>query len=361
MSGQVLAKQAAHVQDWLMFNKLERDEILNDAQTALAARGIVIKVSGLGDDPTITLKAGNCGTKKYELQVVGRMTPGAARVLTPSAKGDLLVLAPHVTEASAEIFDRTGVDYLDRAGNALLRWERMLVDVRGRRRMDLPNSPASQSRLFSASGVRVIFALLSWPSLVNRPLREIAHVAKTSLGTAQATISGLKNAGYIFAPGSGEHSLIRTRELLDRWVEAYSIRLEPKLGKGYFASTLPDWWMGADFNPGDFGVQVGGEAAAWMMDGFLKPTTCTLYSDDLPLDLIKARRLHRVDPHDPMAVAMRQKFWRDPDFPGISLDSPVVPAPLIYADLLVSGEPRQREAAAKLRKEHDELRRLDRS
>jgi hypothetical protein len=53
-------------------------------------------------------------------------------------------------------------------------------------------------------------------------------------------------------------------------------------------------------------------------------------------------------------VHLRQRFWRASDEA-----SWVVPSTLIYADLLASGDPRQREHADRIRATDDRLTRLD--
>lgn len=65
----------------------------------------------------------------------------------------------------------------------------------------------------------------------------------------------------------------------------------------------------------------------------------------------------RRDTGPDATVELRQRFW---DVPALS-EAATVPAPLIYADLLADGDPRLVEAAAELRKNDDDLRRLDES
>jgi hypothetical protein len=75
----------------------------------------------------------------------------------------------------------------------------------------------------------------------------------------------------------------------------------------------------------------------------------------VPSRLAVAHRFRKAD--GPGDVEIRQRFWH---LPADGSDI-LVPAPLVYADLIASGEPRQLEAAAHLREHDAHLRRLDRS
>jgi len=71
------------------------------------------------------------------------------------------------------------------------------------RQPDAAEARLSLSRLFKASGLKVVFALLSRPRLVNAPLREIASDSGVSLGTMAGIIEELKKRLYLVEDNHG--------------------------------------------------------------------------------------------------------------------------------------------------------------
>lgn len=307
-----------------------------------------------GAAPTATVDAGERGRRTYALRVREHLTPAVATAIDAPAGTALLVVAPHIGDAAASVLRDRGIDFVDEAGNAHLAWPRLVIDVRGRRRpIRAPRRRSTAaSRAFTRSGAQVVFVLLSWPSRTGRPLRDIARASGVSLGTAQIVIEELTTAGYL-VDGPRGRTLSRGGELLTRWVDAYALWLSPRLHLAAFAVTDPLWWDGADVELDDAGAQLGGELAASLLAPGLRPTAATLYADEVPADLV-AR--HRMTPDEQEGtVVVRRRFWQMSDDV-----SPLVPTPLVYADLVASGDPRQREQADRLRRHNERLTRLDR-
>jgi hypothetical protein len=199
----------------------------------------------------------------------------------------------------------------------------------------------------------VVFALLSWPGMVARPVREIASASGTAVGTVHAVMRALTDAGYVYESDAGP-GLNRAGELLDRWAEAYAVRLARKLELGAFAIADPERLSGLETSLLGGGALVGGELAGSRIDANLRPTTATFYLDETPGELIARFRLRRDDAGG--KIHFRRRFWKQQS-PGADL----VPSPLVYADLVSSGDPRQREHAERIRRVDDRLVELDRS
>lgn len=307
-------------------------------------------------DMLATLDAGARGAQRYRVVVkAGRVDgPHATAMALPSQR-PLLLVADHVLDPAADALAARGVEFVDAAGNVRLSWEGLSVDVRGRRRqvVERPRSDPTASRAFTRAGVKVLFALLSWPDLAARPVREIAAVSGVALGTVHAVMGALRDGGYLYE-ARGRSGLNRAGELLDRWAEAYTVGLARGLDLGSFS--VADWGRPGDLETSIVGAGglIGGELAGARIDGTLRPTTATFYVDEVPGDVVARFRLRR----DPAAgtVSFRRRFWSRRE-PGTSL----VPAPLVYADLLSSGDPRQREHAERIRRVDDRLVQLDRT
>ena len=347
-----------------MFTLDERDHRLNtlvdSVQTVLAGLGITVtpeqsSVSDGSGDLDLVLDAGERGQKRYAVVAKrGRLDHHLATAMVLPPTRPLLVIAPHVPDSVAEILHARGVDHVDAAGNVRIAWEGMLLDVRGRRprATSRPRNAAAASRAFTRSGAMVVFGLLSWPEISTRPVRDIAAVSGAAVGTVHKVLSELSAGGYLYESSQGRR-LNRGGELLDRWAEAYAVNLARKLAIASFA--LPDLTSlpaveGALLEQG---AQLGGELAASRIDPHLRPATATFYVDDVPADVLARFRMRRDD--DAGAIQFRHRFWKRHDH------SPLVPSPLVYADLVSSGDPRQREHAGRIRRTDDRLVELDRT
>ena len=329
------------------------------AVRAMQSHGIVVRAIGRsatarrggGGDLAVSVAG---ASRTYAVEMRDRVTPAVAAALDTAGDQPVLVVAPYIGDGAADVLRARGLDYVDTAGNAHLVGDGTLIDVRGRRRVAAPRRRSlAASRAFTRSGAQTVFVLLSWPELAARPLREIARVSGVSLGTAQIVIDELTSAGYLRGGPDGR-TLARGGELLGRWAESYALWLAPTVLLATFAVDDPRWWEGAEAELADAGVQLGGEPAASLLGVRLRPTTTTLYADAIPAGLIARHRMRRDEEHG--TVAVRRRFWNLSD--GVAR---LVPAPLVFGDLVASGDPRQREHADRLRAHDDRLRGLDQS
>ena len=349
-----------------MFTRDEHEQevnaLLDRVTDVLASWGIEMSRSraagpaGATVDMEVTLDAGLRGIRRYPTVIKrGRLDRARATAMALPSDRPLLVLAPHVPDAAADVLSERDAQFVDGAGNVRLAWEGMSLDVRGHRPRTAatPRKDRSASRAFTRSGAQVLFTLLSWPGMAARPVREIAAASATAVGTVHAVMAALAGAGYVYESDGGA-GLNRAGELLDRWAEAYAVSLARKLDLGSFAladaGRLPELEEAAL----GLGLLLGGELAGARIDPHLRSTTATFYVEDVPAELVARFRMRRDDADG--TVHFRRKFWPRGD-PGAVL----VPSPLVYADLVSSGDPRQREHAERIRRIDDRLVELDRS
>jgi hypothetical protein len=264
----------------------------------------------------------------------------------------LLVLGAKITPRNADRFRDLGINFIDANGNAYFEFGNVLVDVRGRSGDPLATQHQAKpmmANLFSPKRAQVIFALICWPDILNAKLREIAHVAGVSVGFAQRTLADLEIANYIETVSSerGGRRLNDLDALIDGWVASFrgtlgSLEKTRSFRGDFDAHLLPN--EGPD-------VYISGEAAADWIRGH---KTWTLYCNEIPREAASAGRW--VARANEPNIFVRPIFWNEP--PSLDLKPRVRPAPplLIYADLVTSGDSRQREAADHLRSEHADLR-----
>lgn len=249
-------------------------------------------------------------------------------------RGPALVFSNSVSPRTADALRRAGVQYLDTAGNAWIKFGDVLIDVRGRPRpKDVAPAPAT-GNLFSTARAQVIFALLAWPELWQAPLRELARTADVSVGQAHNARQLLSEAGYREGPRPAGHP-----DLLNLWAAAYPTGLAAKLTRATYNGRIQQVRPASEQDP----LYISGESA--VKD--LRPATLTLYARREDPFLPVANRWRSDGPAN---IEVRRAFWRAPDGdrPGVQL----APWPLVYADLAASDDPRVRQAAQDWRQSH---------
>ncbi|GAA2057112.1 type IV toxin-antitoxin system AbiEi family antitoxin [Leifsonia soli] len=275
---------------------------------------------------------------------IPRVTPGTvARV---AGYRHPLVLAHRIGTAAMESLRQAGISFIDRAGNAHIEMDGLLIDVRGRRQQS--PSPVGGgvkgANLFSVKRSQVVMALLAWPWLAKAPIRALAEAAGVSVGQAYETTAVLADYGYLDLES---RRILRGRLLLDSWAAAYPTALgAPSRFAGFHGD------LRRPLEPVDL-VYVSGESAA--TDRLRGIQSLTAYATGDRTRLALANRWVATGDRN---VHVGRVFWRNPEGEPPSLRVLPAPAPLIYADLLASGDPRQREVALEIREAADGLRQL---
>lgn len=251
-----------------------------------------------------------------------------------------LLVAPYITPEMARQCREADLQFIDTAGNAYLKAPGLHVLVIGQKRDTTDQLPATQ-RANTTTAMRVIFALLCKPELLNATYREMKDAAGVALGTVGWVFADLNTRGHLLGDGrEGNRRFVDAKRLLNEWVTNYPIKLRPKLGARKFRATDPGWWKTVD--PIKYGAQWGGEVAADILVNYREPDRVLIYLHGDPAKLIVEHRL-RPDPNG--NVEILDRFWNfEPDtgdnFPNLT------PRALIYADLMATQDPRNHETAA---------------
>lgn len=283
--------------------------------------------------PTIVLRR---GASRQEYALLARHRVGLADTGAVVTGLPIFAAASSISPRTADSFRRAGVQYTDTAGNAWVRFDDVLVDVRGRRAPKDRESQrwATTGNLFSTARAQVAFALLAWPTLWNAPQRELAHAAGVSLGQANNALALLRESG--FGPGHGG----RSAELLNSWTVAFPRGLAQKLLIAGFQGSADSVRKVHDQDE----LFVSGDLAAREL---VRPASITIYVEQFdPMLPIVNRWRSDGSPN----IVLRRKFWTTPPHAGQDDDSPPAglrnaPWPLVYADLFSSDDPRVRSAA----------------
>jgi hypothetical protein len=267
----------------------------------------------------------------------------------------LLLVAPRVTAEAAEKCRELDLQFIDTLGNAYLRGPGLLVLVKGQRPAageDLQLAEHEGKRAGTATNLRVFFALLCKPNLLNAPYRDINRAAGVALGTVGWVFLDLNGRGYITGAkgkGKGDRVLLQRQKLVQEWVTNYPIKLRPKLNPRRFRAAKTDWWKDVDIT--QYGAQWGAEVAAAKLTGYLRPQALTMYlhreQGQKNLTRLVAAHKLRADPQGDIEIL--DAFW---DFEDERPMPETVPPLLAYADLIATLDPRNLEAATLIYDRH---------
>lgn len=269
------------------------------------------------------------------------------QLLSFKARHDSAVLITReLSRTMAEQCRELGIQFIDHAGNCYLQQPGLFVLVTGIKETSKLKKAATRG--LTPAALRVIFAVLTCPSILNSNVRRIAEVASISHGAAGTALIMLEQAGYFSSAPSGRRMLAMPERWLDTWTEGYLGRIRPKLEKYRMSAPVPTSAVLDRISPQFREVALGGEAAAAVRELGLKPGALTLYVNfrdpAVMRDLVQELKLRR-DPEG--NIELVDMFWNTREFPG----HPTVPDALIYADLVGAGEQRTMEVATELRKE----------
>ena len=183
--------------------------------------------------------------------------------------------------------------------------------------------------------IQIIFYLLQNKENVGKTIREIANATGVSLGSVHSTLIDLANRGYVVE--NGKSRLLRKRQSLsDLWKQGYNDTLKPKLFISRFTFLSPvvrTQWQSIQLPKT---LSWGGEPAAALMDGYLRPERWDIYTEDNANALIATGRMI-PDPQGEIYVYKR--VWQTDDTPLL----------VMYADLMATEDDRCREAAERLK------------
>jgi hypothetical protein len=198
-----------------------------------------------------------------------------------------------------------------------------------------------------AAGIRIIFALLVQPDLLNRPTRALAEAADVAPATAADRLARLREERLILGVGQNV-KLTEPHRLHELWLKGYETLLRPKLLIGRYriravdpreAERVIEKALG-DHQTWGFGAG----AAAHRLIGFYRGRDTVVHVEKGDIDL--AKKLQALPARDgPITVLQAPgplAFHED-------LPNTVVPQ-LVHAELLIAGDKRAREAAVELQR-----------
>lgn len=257
-----------------------------------------------------------------------------------------LLVTPSMSQEMALRCRAAGIQFLDAAGNAYLSdGQGMYVFVAGLK-PTVDDAPQEETSIATPAALRMIFAFLAKPALINAPYREISWAAKVSTGSIGHVLNSLAERNFLATTKTGRR-LKNEQLLVSEWTAGYANRLRPKMERLRFTADNIDHFHNWRPTPGV--AAWGGEMAAALLTRHLKPQQFTIYLDmDVPGTLNGIVSQFRLRKDNQGAIEVVQPFW---EIDQLEVTPGIVPLPLVYADLLVSGDPRNIDVASRLLEE----------
>lgn len=247
----------------------------------------------------------------------------------------LMVIAEKIYPALKQELRNKGIGYLDTAGNIYVEQDGTIIWLEGHK-PTMHEKPVT-NRAFTKTGLKTVFYLLLHEDAINFPYRKLAEMTETALGNIKNIVEGLRETGFVL-PLDEKKALLQNRKaLLERWITGYRETLKPTLHIGNFRFLHPEEFGNLDALQGpDQETIWGGEPAAEEMTKYLHPQIYTIYTTAPKIDLMLKAKLI---PDQNGNVEVYKKFWKD------NITNDYAPPLLVYADLVITDDPRNLETA----------------
>jgi hypothetical protein len=306
-----------------------------------------------GINALVNIKA-NAKIHTYAIEVAHHLTKAKLALAmehlrnTPH-KG--MLVTDYVNPKMAERLKEINLAFIDLAGNAYLNEPPIFIYIMGNRptKTNLGRN-LKPNRAFQATGLKVLFGLLTEPDLIHGTYRNIALVTDVALGTVGGVLADLKEHGYLYEGKGHKRKLTQKTRIIEQWVTAYPDKLRPKLHLGRYRAPAQGWWRDVQLETQN--TQWGGEVAAAKLTGYLKPDTTIIYANVIPARLLAKNRL-KTDPDGDVEILKR--FWKTDKNPNAARTTAaldVVPPLLVYADLMATADDRNIETAKIIYDQH---------
>lgn len=250
-----------------------------------------------------------------------------------------ILVSQYISKPNRVLLKQHGVNYLDASGNCYIRYKSLLLYIN-----DNPVTAQrlpERGKLWKVAGLKMLFALLAKPALVNQGYRTIGTESNIALGMVGPLLKEMENEGFLLRTENG-FTLENRDILMARWTENFQSHLRPKLSHGRFR--FEDAAQAYKAIAATDQVKWGGETAAYILTGYLQPQRFTIYST-LPIQEL-IRQFHIMpDPQGDLEIL--SPFWSVSHI--TSSQQHCVPELLVYAELTASLDRRSREAAYHLK------------
>jgi hypothetical protein len=250
-----------------------------------------------------------------------------------------IVVAARISPKIKIQLQQNNIAYLEANGNIYLNNNSNFILIDSNRPLQLEEK--FKSRVYTKTGLKVVFEFLNNKDLIHLPYRQIALNTNTAVGNVANILKGLKEEGFVLQLTNHEISFKNKNKLLEKWINAYENNLKSSLKVGNF--TFIDETRFYNWKSLPLTERLtfwGGEPAADILTNHLRPEKLTLYTTETRNELMKN---YRLVPDLNGKVEVYKRFWSESSF--LNNHKNCAPALVVYADLTTSDDKRNRETA----------------
>ena len=266
------------------------------------------------------------------------------------ARGKFIIIGRYIPMPVKNILKNEKINYLETAGNCFIQNKDTFIYINDRE--VTPERETGKSGLWNTAGLRLVFAVLHIPDLLNHPYRAIAGKANIALGTVGKLIEDLQKEGFIEKGNRNGRKILfleRRDELINKWVTIYNTTLRPKQIRGKFKAIGNLMLKEMKLPPG---ILWGGEMAGAKLTKFLKPEKFTLYTNLPTTEVLKQLK---IVPDVNGNIEVLAAFW-DKEIDNFEnfAEMQIVPPIVAYADLMAGHDSRNYETAERIKNKYFE-------
>ncbi|MBL7888481.1 MAG: hypothetical protein JNL24_02950 [Bacteroidia bacterium] len=252
---------------------------------------------------------------------------------------DFFLMAQYISKPNREQLRDHHINYLETSGNCYIEKDSIYIYI-DNQKVEAQRK-TSNSKLYTESGMRFVYAGLLNPNFVKGTYREIAAEAEIALGNVRLVMDALEMEGFLETK-NGSRDFKNRNELFDVWANNFGDTMRPHLLQTRLAFANKQnalTWKNIQLKNAFW----GGEPAAALLDSYLIPEQFTIYSNYTLHQMMKEYKLVP----DPKGNIL---YMLSP-FKHKELPEKADPF-LIYAELIQSKDSRCLEAAKRIKEKY---------
>jgi hypothetical protein len=168
---------------------------------------------------------------RSEVRSLGPLMANIVRQLQNSDKDGLLIVTNYIPPAIKEELRERNLDYLETAGNCHISHNGLFIHIEGEKTLNYRQK--SKGKAFQSTGMKLILSFLIKPALINESYRTMAKIANISISAIGPILEDLEKQKFLECKDD-KRRLVRSQELLNRWLELYPHTLKRKQIVGRF-------------------------------------------------------------------------------------------------------------------------------
>jgi hypothetical protein len=238
---------------------------------------------------------------------------------------------------------KRNIGYLEKNGNIFINNKNWFILIDANKPIDVAKETGN--RAFTKTGLKVVYLYLTEEKWLNEPQRKIAKKTGTGLGNISNVNHGLQKEKFLIKLNRTQKKLNNKQGLLDTWMKAYAITLQPAMKIGQFRFVDKNHFINYRKIKLDENTWWGGEPAGDILTDYLRPEELILYTTNTRVELMKR---YKLIPDTNGDVRVYQAFWDTTE----QQDQDTVHPLLVYVDLMNTGDNRCYETAQMIWKKH---------